>query len=102
MIQVHFAEFELEWHGLETPPSYQHCAPSSQHSYWNCPWWGKFEWKVEVLWLLVEGQRKMLVDFIMVIGVASVLGTWQNKYLPNVLLSHNNHKRDPWNECYTH
>jgi hypothetical protein len=40
---------------------------------------GKHEWKVEVRWLLVEGHRKMLVDFAMVIGVASVLGTWQNK-----------------------
>jgi hypothetical protein len=33
------------------------------------------EWKVEVLWLLVEGQRKMLVDFAMAIVVASVMGT---------------------------
>jgi hypothetical protein len=30
--------------------------------------------KVEVPWLLVKGQRKMLVDFVMVIGVTSVLG----------------------------
>jgi hypothetical protein len=29
----------------------------------------------------------MLADFVVVIGVASVLGTWQNKQLPNVLLS---------------
>ncbi len=56
IIRVHFAKFELEWHGLEAPPSYQHCVPSSQHSYYNYPWWGKPEWKVEVPWLLVEGQ----------------------------------------------
>jgi hypothetical protein len=48
-----------------------------------------------VLWFLVEGQREMLVDFAMVIGVASVLGIWQNKLLLDDLLSHNNHKRDP-------
>jgi hypothetical protein len=29
MIQIHFAEFELEQRGLETPLSYQHYAPSS-------------------------------------------------------------------------
>jgi len=29
MIQVHFVKFELEWHGLEAPPSCQHCVPSS-------------------------------------------------------------------------
>jgi len=40
---------------------------------------GKHEWKVEVLWLLVEGQWKMLVDFAVVIEVASVPRTWQNK-----------------------
>jgi hypothetical protein len=44
----------------------------------------------------------MLVDFAMVIGVASVPRTWQNKQLPDVLLSHNNHKRDPQKECYIH
>ncbi len=53
-------------------------------------------------WLLVEGQRKMLADFAVVIGVASALGTWQNKQIPNVPLSHNNHKRDPRKECCTH
>jgi hypothetical protein len=31
------------------------------------------------LGFLVEGQWKMLVDFVVVIRVASVLGTWQNK-----------------------
>jgi hypothetical protein len=46
-------------------------------------------------WLLVEGQRKMQADFAVVIGVASALGTWQNKQIPDVPLSHNNHKRDP-------
>jgi hypothetical protein len=55
MIRVHFVKFELERHGLEAPPSCQHYAPFSQHSYWNYPWWGKPEWKAEVLWLLVEG-----------------------------------------------
>jgi len=40
---------------------------------------GKHEWKAEVLWLLVEGQWKMLVDFVVVIEVASVRRTWQNK-----------------------
>jgi hypothetical protein len=37
----------------------------------------------------------MLVNFVVVIKVASILGTWQNKQLPDVLLSHNNHKKDP-------
>jgi len=55
-----------------------------------------------VPWLLVEGQWKMLVDFVMVIRVISVPRTWQNKQLPNVLLSYNNHKRDPRKECCTH
>jgi hypothetical protein len=27
MIRVHFVDFELELHGLEAPPSCQHCAP---------------------------------------------------------------------------
>jgi hypothetical protein len=35
----------------------------------------------------------MLADFAMVIRVASVSGTWQNKQLPDVPLSHNNHKK---------
>jgi hypothetical protein len=48
-----------------------------------------------VPWLLVEGQRKMLVDFAVVIGVAFALETWQNRQIPNVPLSHNNHKIDP-------
>jgi hypothetical protein len=55
-----------------------------------------------VPWLLVEGQRKMLVDFAMVIGINSVSETWQNKQHPNVPFSHNNHKKDPWKECCTH
>jgi hypothetical protein len=46
-----------------------------------------------VPWLLVEGQRKMLADFAVVIRVISVSGTWQNKQLSDVTLSHNNHKR---------
>jgi hypothetical protein len=37
----------------------------------------------------------MLVDFAVVIGIIFVLGTWQNKQLFDVPLSHNNHKRDP-------
>ncbi len=41
MIQVHFVEFEFEQHGLEAPPSYQHCPPSSYHSYLIYPWWEK-------------------------------------------------------------
>ncbi len=53
-------------------------------------------------WLLVEGQWKMLLDFAVVIGVASVSRTWQKKQLPDVLFSHNNHKRNPRKECYTH
>ncbi len=32
-----------------------------------------------VPWLLVEGQRKMLVDFVVVIRGTSILGTWKNK-----------------------
>ncbi len=55
MIRVHFVEFELELHGLEAPPSCQHCAPFSYHSRWNYPWWAKPEWKAKVPWLLVEG-----------------------------------------------
>jgi putative hemolysin len=55
-----------------------------------------------VLWLLVEGQWKMLVDFAVVMGIASFPGTWQNKQLPIVPLSHSNHKRDYQKECYTH
>jgi hypothetical protein len=47
-----------------------------------------------VLWLLVEGQQKMLADFTMVIEVAFVPETWQNKQLFDVPLSHNNHKRN--------
>ncbi len=99
MIRVHFAEFELEWHRLEALLSCQHCAPSFQHSYWNYPWWGKPKWKVEVPWLLVEGQREMLAYFVVVIEVASVPRTQQNKQLPDVPFSHNNHKSDPWKEC---
>ncbi len=53
-------------------------------------------------WLFVEGQWKMLIDFDVVIGVAYVLRTWQNKQLLDVLLSHNNHKRDPRKDCCTH
>jgi hypothetical protein len=53
-------------------------------------------------WLLVEGEWKMLGDFAVVIKVTSVLGTWQNKQLPNVLFSHNNHKKDPQKECCSH
>jgi hypothetical protein len=48
-----------------------------------------------VPWFLVEGQQKMLTDFAVVIEVASFPRTWQNKQLPNVPLSHSNHKRDP-------
>jgi hypothetical protein len=55
MIRVHFIEFELEGHGLETTPSCQHYVPSSWHSYWNYPWWGNLEWKVEMPWLFIEG-----------------------------------------------
>jgi len=95
MIRVHFVKFELELHGLEAPPSYQHFAPSSKHSCWNYPWWAKPEWKAEVPWLLVEGQWKLLADFVVVIRVASALGTWQNRQILDVPLSHNNHKRDP-------
>jgi hypothetical protein len=38
-----------------------------------------------VSWLLVKGQWKMLEDFVVVIAVASVSGTWQNKQLHDVL-----------------
>jgi hypothetical protein len=48
MIQVDFVEFEFEQHGLEAPPSCQHYAPSSWHSYYNYSWWGKPKWKVKV------------------------------------------------------
>ncbi len=53
-------------------------------------------------WLLIEGLRKMLANFAMVIGIASFPGTWQNKQLPDVPLSHINHKSDIWRECCTH
>jgi hypothetical protein len=79
MIRIHFVEFEFEWHGLKAPPFCQHCVPSFEHSYLNYPWWGKPKWKVEVPWLLVEGQRKMLADFAVIIRVASIPETWQNK-----------------------
>jgi hypothetical protein len=36
----------------------------------------------------------MLADFVVVIGVISFLGTWQNKQLLDVPF-HNNHKKDP-------
>jgi hypothetical protein len=58
--------------------------------------------EAEVPWLLVEGQRKMLADFTVLIGVASALETWQKRQIPDVPLSHNNHKRDPQKECCTH
>jgi len=56
----------------------------------------------EVPWLLVEVQRKMLIDFAVVIGVVSFPRTWQNKQLINVPLSHINHKRDLQKECCIH
>jgi hypothetical protein len=52
-----------------------------------------------VVWLLVEGQRKMMGDFVVVIIIAYVPRTWQNKQLIDVPISHNNHKRDPYKEC---
>jgi len=42
----------------------------------------------------------MLADFAVVIGVVSISGTWQNRQLLDVPLSHNNHKIDPQKECY--
>jgi hypothetical protein len=44
----------------------------------------------------------MLVHFSMIITIAFVLGTWQNKQLLDVLLSHNNQKRDPRKDYCTH
>jgi hypothetical protein len=32
-----------------------------------------------MLLLLVEGHRKMLTDFVVLIEIASVMGIWQNK-----------------------
>ncbi len=52
--------------------------------------------------LLVEGQWKMLANFVRVVGVTSILGTWQNKQLSDVPFSHNNHKGDLRKECCTH
>jgi hypothetical protein len=63
---------------------------------------GKPEWKVEVPWLLVKGHQKILEDFVVIIGVVFVLGTWQNKQLPDFPLSHNNYKRDLRKECCTY
>ncbi len=48
------------------------------------------------------GATKAASRFVVVIEVAFVLGTWQNKQLPNVHASHNNHKRDACKECCTH
>jgi hypothetical protein len=53
-------------------------------------------------WILVEGEQKMLANFTMVIKIASIPEDWQNKQLHDVDLSHNNHKKDPWKECYIH
>ncbi len=53
-------------------------------------------------WHLVEGQSKMLTDFVVVIAVASVMKTLQNRQFLDVPFSRNNHKRDPRKECYTH
>jgi len=50
--------------------------------------------RLKCFWLLVEGQRKVLADFAVVIRTASIMRTWQNKQLPNVPFSHNNHKRN--------
>jgi hypothetical protein len=47
-----------------------------------------------VPWFLVEGQQKILAITV-VIKVVSIPKTWQNKQLPDVPLSHNNHKKDP-------
>jgi len=58
--------------------------------------------RFKVPWLLVEGQRKMLANFAMVIGVVSFPGTWQNNLLFDVPLSHSNHKRNLWKEYCTH
>jgi hypothetical protein len=44
----------------------------------------------------------MLADFAVVNKVTSVPGTWRNKQFVDVRLSHNNHKRDPQKEYYTH
>jgi len=41
-----------------------------------------------VPWFLVEGQRKMLANFAVVIRVVFVPETWQNKQLPDVPFSH--------------
>jgi hypothetical protein len=41
----------------------------------------------------------MLANFAVVIGVASISGTWQNKQLLDVPLSDNNHKRYAQKEC---
>jgi hypothetical protein len=55
-----------------------------------------------VPWLLVEGQWKMLAEFVVVIKVASIPRTWQNKQLHDVPISYNNNKKDPQKECCTH
>jgi hypothetical protein len=55
-----------------------------------------------VPWLLVEGQWKILIDFTVLIGVASISGTWQNRQLPDVPLSYNNHTRDLRKACCIH
>jgi hypothetical protein len=44
----------------------------------------------------------MLTDFDVVIEIVSVPGTWQNKQLHGVPLSHNNHIKDLQKECCTH
>ncbi len=68
----------------------------------NYSWWGKLELEIEVPWLLVQGHRKMLPDYAVVIEVVSISGTWQNIQLHDVPLSHNNHKRNLRKECCNH
>jgi hypothetical protein len=91
MIRVHFVEFELERHGLETPPSCQHCAPSSS-----------ILSGITLGGESLSGRLRCFGFWLRGIGVVFVPGTWQNKQLLDVLLSHNNHKRYPRKECCTH
>jgi hypothetical protein len=54
--------------------------------------------RLRCLGFWLRGRRKLLANFAMVIGVASIPRTWQNKQFPNVLLFHNNHKKNPRKE----
>jgi hypothetical protein len=70
MIQVPFAKFELERCGLEAPPFFINIVFLLLNIFTAITFGG--ESLNGRLKLLVEGQCKMLVDFVVVIKVASI------------------------------